>query len=144
MDGPPRADGRRWAGRWTLSSRSKGQGFEGLRVYGSTGQRAKGPKGKCQIRAEEFFQGTQQANLAEDEILLSICVPSFAAGTARADGKRKRKTGTGPPQIVPWVRGGFAVIPRWFRNDSAVVLRCSCGGAVVLRWWCSGVAVVLR
>ena len=121
-----------------------GRRAKGLRVYGPKGQRAKGPKGKCQIRAEEFFQGTQQADLAEDEILLSIRVPSSAAGTGRADGKRKRKTETGPLQIVPWVRGGFAVIPRWFRNESVVVLRWSCGVPAMFLRWCSGLAVVLR
>ena len=117
------------AGRCLHGRRAKGlrvYGSTGLRVYGFKGLRAKGPKGKCQIRSEDFFQGTQQADLAEDEILLSIRVPSFAAGTGRADKKLKRKTGTGPLQIVPWFHRGFAVIPRWFRNDSAVVLRWSC------------------
>ena len=64
-----------------------------------------GPKGKRQIKAEDFFQGTFQTDLAEDEILLSIRVPSFAAGTGWAYEKLKRKTGD-------WATAGAAVVLR--------------------------------
>ena len=64
-----------------------------------------GPKGQRQIKAEDFFQGTYMTDLADDEILLSIRVPSFAAGTGWAYEKLKRKTGD-------WATAGAAVILR--------------------------------
>ena len=64
-----------------------------------------GPKGQRQIKAEDFFQGTYLTDLADDEILLSIRVPSFAAGTGWAYEKLKRKTGD-------WATAGAAVILR--------------------------------
>ena len=64
-----------------------------------------GPKGQRQIKAEDFFQGTYLTALADDEILLSIRVPSFAAGTGWAYEKLKRKTGD-------WATAGAAVILR--------------------------------
>ena len=65
-----------------------------------------GPKGQRQIKAEDFFQGTYLTDLADDEILLSIRVPAFAAGTGWAYEKLKRKTGD-------WATAGAAVVLRF-------------------------------
>ena len=65
-----------------------------------------GPKGKRQVKAEDFFQGTFLTDLAEDEILLSIRMPAFAAGTGWAYEKLKRKTGD-------WATAGAAVVLRF-------------------------------
>ena len=64
-----------------------------------------GPKGQRQIKAEDFFQGVYLTDLADDEILLSIRVPAFAAGTGWAYEKLKRKTGD-------WATAGAAVVLR--------------------------------
>lgn len=52
-----------------------------------------GPKGKRQVQAGGFFQGTYMTDMAEDEILVEIRVPAFAPKTGWAYEKLKRKTG---------------------------------------------------
>jgi carbon-monoxide dehydrogenase medium subunit len=70
-----------------------------------------GPQGRRSIKADDFFLGTYMTALADDEILVAIRVPAFAAGTGWAYEKLKRKTGD------------------WATAGAAVVLRMS-GGAV--------------
>ena len=64
-----------------------------------------GPKGQRQVKAENFFLGTFATDMAEDEILVSIRAPAFAAGTGWAYEKLKRKTGD-------WATAGAAVVLR--------------------------------
>ncbi|MCU0969065.1 MAG: xanthine dehydrogenase family protein subunit M [Rubrivivax sp.] len=64
-----------------------------------------GPKGRRTVKAENFYQGTYMTDLAEDEILVAIRVPAFAAGTGWAYEKLKRKTGD-------WATAGAAVVMR--------------------------------
>ena len=64
-----------------------------------------GPKGTRQVKAEDFYLATYMTALAEDEILVSIRVPAFAAGTGWAYEKLKRKTGD-------WATAGAAVVMR--------------------------------
>jgi len=64
-----------------------------------------GPKGTRQVKAEDFYLGTYVTALAEDEILVGIRVPAFAAGTGWAYEKLKRKTGD-------WATAGAAVVMR--------------------------------
>jgi aerobic carbon-monoxide dehydrogenase medium subunit len=52
-----------------------------------------GPKGRRQVAADGFFQGTYMTDMAEDEILVEIRVPAFAPKTGSAYEKLKRKTG---------------------------------------------------
>ena len=73
-----------------------------------------GPKGQRQVKAEDFFQGTYLTDLAEDEILLSIRVPAFAAGTGWAYEKLKRKTGD-------WATAGAAVVLRFSGGSGGTV-----------------------
>ena len=62
-----------------------------------------GPKGRRRVKAEDFFQGTYVTALADDEILVAIRVPAFAAKTGWAYEKLKRKTGD-------WATAGAAVV----------------------------------
>jgi len=64
-----------------------------------------GPKGTRQVKAEDFYLATYMTALAEDELLVSIRVPAFAAGTGWAYEKLKRKTGD-------WATAGAAVVLR--------------------------------
>lgn len=64
-----------------------------------------GPNGRRSVKAEAFFHGTYMTELAEDEILVAIRVPAFAAGTGWAYEKLKRKTGD-------WATAGAAVVLR--------------------------------
>jgi carbon-monoxide dehydrogenase medium subunit len=64
-----------------------------------------GPNGTRRVKAEDFFQGTYMTALAEDELLVGIRVPAFAAGTGWAYEKLKRKTGD-------WATAGAAVVLR--------------------------------
>jgi carbon-monoxide dehydrogenase medium subunit len=64
-----------------------------------------GPNGKRTVKADGFFHGTYMTDLAEDEILVAIRVPAFAAGTGWAYEKLKRKTGD-------WATAGAAVVMR--------------------------------
>ncbi len=64
-----------------------------------------GPKGTRRVKADDFFLGTYMTALAEDEILVGIRVPAFAAGTGWAYEKLKRKTGD-------WATAGAAVVMR--------------------------------
>ena len=64
-----------------------------------------GPKGQRRVKAENFFLGTYSTALADDEILVSIRVPAFAAGTGWAYEKLKRKTGD-------WATAAAAVVLR--------------------------------
>jgi carbon-monoxide dehydrogenase medium subunit len=64
-----------------------------------------GPQGTRQVKAEDFYLGTYMTALAEDEILVAIRVPAFAAGTGWAYEKLKRKTGD-------WATAGAAVVMR--------------------------------
>ncbi len=64
-----------------------------------------GPKGQRRVKAEDFFQGTYVTALADDELLIAIRVPAFAAGTGWAYEKLKRKTGD-------WATAGAAVVLR--------------------------------
>ncbi|MBA4178796.1 MAG: carbon monoxide dehydrogenase [Leptothrix sp. (in: Bacteria)] len=64
-----------------------------------------GPKGTRQVKADDFFHGTYMTALAEDELLLAVRVPAFAAGTGWAYEKLKRKTGD-------WATAGAAVVMR--------------------------------
>jgi len=64
-----------------------------------------GPGGQRTVKADGFFHGTYMTDLAEDEILVAIRVPAFAAGTGWAYEKLKRKTGD-------WATAGAAVVMR--------------------------------
>ncbi|MBB3180444.1 xanthine dehydrogenase family protein subunit M [Variovorax sp. Sphag1AA] len=64
-----------------------------------------GPKGRREVKAENFFQGTYMTDMAEDEILVEICVPAFAPKTGYAYEKLKRKTGD-------WATAAAAVVLR--------------------------------
>ncbi len=64
-----------------------------------------GPKGRRDVKADAFFHGTYMTALAEDEILVAIRAPAFAAGTGWAYEKLKRKTGD-------WATAGAAVVLR--------------------------------
>ena len=57
------------------------------------------------MAADEFFHGTFMTALAEDEVLVSIRAPAFAAGTGHAYSKLKRKTGD-------WATAATAVVMR--------------------------------
>jgi len=64
-----------------------------------------GPKGRRTVKAENFFHGTYQTDLADDEILSEIRVPAFAPRTGYAYEKLKRKTGD-------WATAAAAVVLR--------------------------------
>jgi carbon-monoxide dehydrogenase medium subunit len=64
-----------------------------------------GPKGRRTVKAENFFHGTYQTDLTDDEILCEIRVPAFAPGTGYAYEKLKRKTGD-------WATAAAAVVLR--------------------------------
>jgi carbon-monoxide dehydrogenase medium subunit len=64
-----------------------------------------GPKGQRSVKAENFFHGIYQTDLAEDEILCDIRIPALAPGTGYAYGKLKRKTGD-------WATAAAAVVLR--------------------------------
>jgi carbon-monoxide dehydrogenase medium subunit len=64
-----------------------------------------GPQGRRSVKADDFFLGTYATALAEDEIMVAIRVPAFAAGTGWAYEKLKRKTGD-------WATAGAAVVLR--------------------------------
>ena len=64
-----------------------------------------GPAGRRDVKADAFFHGTFATELADDEILVAIRVPAFAAGTGWAYEKLKRKTGD-------WATAGAAVVLR--------------------------------
>jgi carbon-monoxide dehydrogenase medium subunit len=64
-----------------------------------------GPRGRRTVKADGFFHGTYLTDLAEDEILVAIRVPAFAAGTGWAYEKLKRKTGD-------WATAAAAVVMR--------------------------------
>ena len=64
-----------------------------------------GPKGRREVKAEGFFQGTYVTDMAEDEILVEIRVPAFAPKTGYAYAKLKRKTGD-------WATAAAAVVLR--------------------------------
>jgi len=64
-----------------------------------------GPNGRRTVAADGFFLGTYMTQLAEDEVMVAIRVPSFAAGTGWAYEKLKRKTGD-------WATAGCAVVLR--------------------------------
>jgi aerobic carbon-monoxide dehydrogenase medium subunit len=68
-----------------------------------------GPKGRRSVKAENFFHGTYQTDLADDEILCEIRIPAFAPGTGYAYEKLKRKTGdwaTAAAAVVLRLKGG--------------------------------------
>ncbi|WP_119354707.1 FAD binding domain-containing protein [Azohydromonas sediminis] len=73
-----------------------------------------GPNGRRTVKADGFFHGTYMTDLAEDEILVAIRVPAFAAGTGWAYEKLKRKTGD-------WATAGAAVV---MRIDAGRVTHC--------------------
>ncbi|SEB12760.1 xanthine dehydrogenase family protein subunit M [Variovorax sp. YR216] len=64
-----------------------------------------GPKGRREVKAEAFFQGTYMTDMAEDEILVEIRVAAFAPKTGYAYQKLKRKTGD-------WATAAAAVVLR--------------------------------
>jgi carbon-monoxide dehydrogenase medium subunit len=64
-----------------------------------------GPKGRRQVKADDFFLGTYQTALAEDEILVEIRMPAFSPKTGYAYEKLKRKTGD-------WATAAAAVVLR--------------------------------
>lgn len=64
-----------------------------------------GAKGKRQVKAENFFQGTYMTDMAEDEILTEIRITPFAPKTGYAYEKLKRKTGD-------WATAAAAVVLR--------------------------------
>ena len=64
-----------------------------------------GPKGRREVRADAFFQGTYATDMAEDEILVEIRVPAFGPKTGYAYEKLKRKTGD-------WATAAAAVVLR--------------------------------
>jgi aerobic carbon-monoxide dehydrogenase medium subunit len=64
-----------------------------------------GPKGTRRVKADDFYLGPFMTALTEDEILIGIRVPAFAAGTGWAYEKLKRKTGD-------WATAGAAVVMR--------------------------------
>lgn len=64
-----------------------------------------GPKGRREVKAGDFFQGTFVSDMAEDEILVEIRVPAFAPKTGYAYAKLKRKTGD-------WATAAAAVVLR--------------------------------
>ncbi len=64
-----------------------------------------GPNGRRTVKADGFFHGTYLTDLAEDEILVAIRVPAFAAATGWAYEKLKRKTGD-------WATAAAAVVMR--------------------------------
>jgi carbon-monoxide dehydrogenase medium subunit len=64
-----------------------------------------GPAGQRVVKADDFFLSTYMTALADDEVLLSISAPAFAAGTGWAYEKLKRKTGD-------WATAGAAVVLR--------------------------------
>ena len=64
-----------------------------------------GPQGRRNVKADDFFLGTYATALADDEIMVAIRVPAFAAGTGWAYEKLKRKTGD-------WATAGAAVVLR--------------------------------
>jgi carbon-monoxide dehydrogenase medium subunit len=64
-----------------------------------------GAKGKRQVKAENFFQGTYMTDMAEDEILTEIRMPALAPRTGCAYEKLKRKTGD-------WATAAAAVVLR--------------------------------
>jgi carbon-monoxide dehydrogenase medium subunit len=70
-----------------------------------------GPGGRRSLQADGFFLGTYLTALAEDEILVEIRVPAFAAKTGWAYEKLKRKTGD-------WATAAAAVV---LRLDAGVV-----------------------
>jgi carbon-monoxide dehydrogenase medium subunit len=70
-----------------------------------------GPGGRRSLQADGFFLGTYLTALAEDEILVEIRVPAFAAQTGWAYEKLKRKTGD-------WATAAAAVV---LRLDAGVV-----------------------
>jgi carbon-monoxide dehydrogenase medium subunit len=64
-----------------------------------------GPKGRRNVKADNFYHGMYFTELAEDEILCEIRVPAFAPGTGYAYAKLKRKTGD-------WAAAAAAVVMR--------------------------------
>ena len=64
-----------------------------------------GAKGRREVAAGEFFRGTFVTAMTEDEILVQIRVPAFAAKTGWAYDKLKRKTGD-------WATAAAAVVLR--------------------------------
>lgn len=64
-----------------------------------------GPKGRREVKADDFFQGTYVTDMAEDEILVEIRVPAFGPKTGYAYEKLKRKTGD-------WATAAAAVVLR--------------------------------
>jgi len=64
-----------------------------------------GPKGRREVKADGFFQGTYLTEMAEDEILVEIRVPAFGPKTGYAYEKLKRKTGD-------WATAAAAVVLR--------------------------------
>ncbi|MDP1649148.1 MAG: xanthine dehydrogenase family protein subunit M [Rubrivivax sp.] len=76
-----------------------------------------GAGGKRTVKADDFFLGTYMTALAEDEILVEIRVPAFAAKTGYSYHKLKRKTGD-------WATAGAAVV---LRLDGGVVSQVRIG-----------------
>jgi carbon-monoxide dehydrogenase medium subunit len=70
-----------------------------------------GPGGRRSVAAADFFLGTYMTALAEDEILVDIRMPAFAAKTGYSYTKLKRKTGD-------WATAAAAVV---LRLDGGVV-----------------------
>jgi aerobic carbon-monoxide dehydrogenase medium subunit len=64
-----------------------------------------GPKGRREVKADGFFQGTYVTVMAEDEILVEIRMPAFGPKTGYAYEKLKRKTGD-------WATAAAAVVLR--------------------------------
>jgi carbon-monoxide dehydrogenase medium subunit len=64
-----------------------------------------GPKGRREVKADGFFQGTYVTDMAEDEILVEIRVPALGPKTGYAYEKLKRKTGD-------WATAAAAVVLR--------------------------------
>jgi carbon-monoxide dehydrogenase medium subunit len=64
-----------------------------------------GPNGRRSVKAENFYHGMYFTELAENEVLCEIRIPSFAPGTGYAYCKLKRKTGD-------WAAAAAAVVMR--------------------------------
>jgi len=64
-----------------------------------------GPHGRREVKAEDFFLGIYTTAMADDEILVSLRMPAFAAHTGWAYEKLKRKTGD-------WATAAAAVVLR--------------------------------
>jgi aerobic carbon-monoxide dehydrogenase medium subunit len=95
-----------------------------------------GPNGRRQVPADGFFLGTYMTQMAEDEILVEIRVPAFAAKTGYAYEKLKRKTGdwaTAAAAVVLRIDGGTVSHVRIaLTNVAPTALRANVAEAALL------------